>query len=303
MNDKFYCRLKDVVGETNVLKDEPMSVHTTFRIGGNADYFITPEDTDQLKNTIELCDENKVDYIILGNGSNVLVSDKGIRGAVIQLQKGLNGIKVDGELIYAMSGALLSRIAAEAAKHSLTGFEFAAGIPGSLGGAVLMNAGAYGGEMSDVIIYADVYKPSEGVVRLTEEELKLGYRTSIIKHTDWIVLGACIELKKGNRDEIIKKMEFLKAQRNSKQPVDMPSAGSAFKRPQGYFAGKLIMDAGLRGFSIGGAAVSEKHCGFLVNKGGATAEDMVSLFNEVRRIVEEKFGVKLEPEVRFLGEF
>ena len=303
MNDKFYCRLKDVVGETNVLKDEPMSVHTTFRIGGNADYFITPEDTDQLKDTIELCDENKVDYIILGNGSNVLVSDKGIRGAVIQLQKGLNGIKVDGELIYAMSGALLSRIAAEAAKHSLTGFEFAAGIPGSLGGAVLMNAGAYGGEMSDVIIYADVYKPSEGVVRLTEEELKLGYRTSIIKHTDWIVLGACIELKKGNRDEIIKKMEFLKAQRNSKQPVDMPSAGSAFKRPQGYFAGKLIMDAGLRGFSIGGAAVSEKHCGFLVNKGGATAEDMVSLFNEVRRIVEEKFGVKLEPEVRFLGEF
>ena len=303
MNDKFYCRLKDVVGETNVLKDEPMSVHTTFRIGGNADYFITPEDTDQLKNTIELCDENKVDYIILGNGSNVLVSDKGIRGAVIQLQKGLNGIKVDGELIYAMSGALLSRIAAEAAKHSLTGFEFAAGIPGSLGGAVLMNAGAYGGEMSDVIVYADVYKPSEGVVRLTEEELKLGYRTSIIKHTDWIVLGACIKLKKGNRDEIIKKMEFLKAQRNSKQPVDMPSAGSAFKRPQGYFAGKLIMDAGLRGFSIGSAAVSEKHCGFLVNKGDATAEDMVSLFNEVRRIVEEKFGVKLEPEVRFLGEF
>ena len=166
-----------------------------------------------------------------------------------------------------------------------------------------MNAGAYGGEMSDVIIYADVYKPSEGVVRLTEEELKLGYRTSIIKHTDWIVLGACIKLKKGNRDEIIKKMEFLKAQRNSKQPVDMPSAGSAFKRPQGYFAGKLIMDAGLRGFSIGSAAVSEKHCGFLVNKGDATAEDMVSLFNEVRRIVEEKFGVKLEPEVRFLGEF
>ena len=303
MNYKVYCRLKDVVGEINVLKDEPMSAHTTFRIGGNADYFVTPDNVEQLKDAIKLCNESKVDYIVLGNGSNVLVSDKGIRGVVIQLQSCLNDISVDGERIYAMAGALLSKIAAEAVKHGLAGFEFAAGIPGSLGGAVLMNAGAYGGEMSDVIVYADVYKPSEGMVRLTVDELKLGYRTSIIKHTDWIVLGACIELKNGDKDEIVKKTEFLKEQRNAKQPVDMPSAGSAFKRPQGYYAGKLIMDAGLRGFSIGGAAVSEKHCGFLVNKGGATAEDMLKLFDEVRYIVREKFGVTLEPEVRFIGEF
>ncbi len=303
MNDNFYCNLKNIVGEANVLKDEPMSAHTTFRIGGNADYLVMPGNADQLENIVKLCDENKADYIVLGNGSNVLVSDKGIRGVVIQFQRGFNDIKVDGEHIYAMAGALLSKIAAEASKHSLEGFEFASGIPGSLGGAVLMNAGAYGGEMKDVIAYADVYKPSEGVVRLTPDELELGYRTSIIKHTDWIVLGAGINLKKGNRDEILKKMEQLREQRNSKQPVDMPSAGSAFKRPQGYFAGKLIMDAGLRGFSIGGAAVSEKHCGFLVNKGGATAEDMMRLFNEVKRIVNEKYGVMLEPEVRFIGEF
>ena len=303
MNDNFYCNLKNIVGEANVLKDEPMSAHTTFRIGGNADYLVMPGNADQLENIVKLCDENKADYIVLGNGSNVLVSDKGIRGVVIQFQRGFNDIKVDGEHIYAMAGALLSKIAAEASKHSLEGFEFASGIPGSLGGAVLMNAGAYGGEMKDVIAYADVYKPSEGVVRLTPDELELGYRTSIIKHTDWIVLGAGINLKKGNRDEILKKMEQLREQRNSKQPVDMPSAGSAFKRPQGYFAGKLIMDAGLRGFSIGGAAVSEKHCGFLVNKGGATAEDMMRLFNDVKRIVNEKYGVMLEPEVRFIGEF
>ena len=303
MNDNFYCLLKNTVGESNVLKDEPMSLHTTFRIGGNADYFVTPENIEQIIDIIKICNESKVDYTILGNGSNVLVSDKGIRGVVIQLQRELNAIKTDGVQIYALAGALLSKIAAAAFNSGLTGFEFAAGIPGSLGGAVLMNAGAYGGEMRDVIVYVDVYKPSEGVVRLNKEELKLGYRTSIVKHTDWIVLGACIELKKGDRDEIAKKMEFLKSQRNLKQPVDMPSAGSAFKRPQGYFAGKLIMDAGLRGFSIGGAAVSEKHCGFLVNKGGATADDMLKLFNEVKRIVREKFGVTLEPEVRFIGEF
>ena len=303
MSDRFYRRLSEITGESNIMTDEPMNRHTSFRIGGPADYFITPESTVQLCETIELCRSFGVDYIVLGNGSNVLVSDKGYRGAVIQIQKNLCGIRVDNDRIYVEAGALLSKISSVAVSESLMGFEFASGIPGTFGGAVLMNAGAYGGEIKDVLESADVFKPGEGIVEVSCSELKLGYRTSIIKHSDWIVLGGVIKLQKGNKAEIEKRIEELKAERNEKQPLDVPSAGSAFKRPEGYFAGKLIMDAGLRGYSIGGAAVSEKHCGFLVNKGGATAADMKKLFNEIIDIVRKKFGVKLEPEVRFIGEF
>lgn len=303
MADRFLKMLRDIAGQENVLTGEPMDKHTTFKIGGPADFFVTPKDTSEVCEIVELCRQKGVEYTILGNGSNVLVSDAGYRGVIIQLQKNICNIRVNGSRIYADCGALLSKIAAEALKSSLAGFEFASGIPGTLGGAILMNAGAYGGEMKDVLISADVFKPGEGIVEIKADELSLGYRTSIIKKMNWIVLSAVIELAEGDADEIKAKTQQLKEERCAKQPLDIPSAGSAFKRPEGNFAGKLIMEAGLRGYSIGGAAVSEKHCGFLVNKGGATASDMRRLFKEVTDKVRRQSGVKLEPEVRFIGEF
>lgn len=303
MSSRFKNILSEIAGESNILTDEPMSMHTSFRIGGPADYFVTPDSVSGLCETVELCRRFGVAYTVLGNGSNILVSDKGYRGVIIQIQKNICGISVNGEEIYAESGALLSKISSEAARRGLSGFEFASGIPGTLGGAVIMNAGAYGGEIKDVLVKADVFKPGEGIVELDVSELALGYRTSRIKHTDWIVLGARMRLEKGDGDAIAERIEQLKAERNAKQPLDVPSAGSAFKRPEGHFAGKLIMDAGLKGYSIGDAAVSEKHCGFLVNKGCATASDMKKLFNKVIEEVKEKFNVTLEPEVRFIGEF
>ena len=247
--------------------------------------------------------EEKLPYFILGNGSNLLVSDKGYRGAVIQLWKNVSDIQVEGCLIQAKAGASLAKIAAQALEAGLTGMEFAAGIPGTLGGAVVMNAGAYGGEMKDILKEALVMDGEGRIFTLTKEELKLGYRTSIVKEKGYIVLAAVLELQPGDREEIRKLMEDLKQRRGEKQPLDMPSAGSTFKRPEGYFAGKLIMDAGLRGFSVGGAQVSEKHCGFVVNTGGASASDVLALIREVQKRVREKFGVELETEVKFLGEF
>lgn len=252
---------------------------------------------------VEICKEEKLPYFILGNGSNLLVSDKGYRGAVIQLWKNVSDIRVEGCLIQAKAGASLAKIAAQALEAGLTGMEFAAGIPGTLGGAVVMNAGAYGGEMKDILKEALVMDGEGRIFTLTKEELKLGYRTSIVKEKGYIVLAAVLELQPGDREEIRKLMEDLKQRRGEKQPLDMPSAGSTFKRPEGYFAGKLIMDAGLRGFSVGGAQVSEKHCGFVVNTGGASASDVLALIREVQKRVREKFGVELETEVKFLGEF
>ena len=234
---------------------------------------------------VEICREEKLPYFILGNGSNLLVSDNGYRGVVIQLWKNVSDIRTEGCLIHAKAGASLAKIAAEALEEGLTGMEFAAGIPGTLGGAVVMNAGAYGGEMKDILKEVLVMDAQGKIFPLQNEELKLGYRTSIVKEKDYIVLGA------------------VRERRTEKQPLDMPSAGSTFKRPEGYFAGKLIMDAGLRGFSVGGAQISEKHCGFVVNKGGATAQDVLDLIKEVQKRVREKFGVELETEVKFLGEF
>ncbi len=303
MKNEFYNRLKTIAGECNVLENEPMSLHTSFKIGGEAKYFVTPESIEALCRLIECCKSNDAEYIVLGNGSNVLVSDEGFKGVIIQLQKKLCCITTDGEYIYADAGALLSKISAEALKNSLAGFEFAAGIPGTLGGAVMMNAGAYGGEIKDVLVSADVYIPTEGITTVSNSDLKLGYRSSIIKNTDWIVLGAKLKLEKGIKEDIKSKIEALRIERTSKQPLDLPSAGSAFKRPEGNFAGKLIMDAGLRGYSVGDAAVSEKHCGFLVNKKNAAASDMKKLFDEIVDIVNEKYNVILEPEVRFIGEF
>ena len=292
-----------VLGSDNVKLQEPMKKHTTFRIGGPADYYLCPHSTKELQAVLQICRQEELPFFILGNGSNLLVSDQGYRGAVIQLWKNMSDVEREGTRICAQAGALLSKIAAAAFEDGLTGMEFAAGIPGTLGGAVVMNAGAYGGEMKDILKEVRVMDQEGTILTLSAEELELGYRTSIVKKKGYIVLSADLELAPGNREEIKAKMEDLKERRVSKQPLELPSAGSTFKRPEGYFAGKLIMDAGLRGFTVGGAQVSEKHCGFVVNKGDATAEDVVTLIREVQRQVKDCFGVELETEVKFLGEF
>lgn len=293
--------LKKVIGSENVFENEPMSKHTTFRIGGNADIFVTPKSAEQIIKIIEIAENNHIPYYIIGNGSNLLVKDKGIRGIVIQLYKKYSNISVNDCQITVQSGAVLAAVAKKAMENSLTGFEFAGGIPGTVGGAVCMNAGAYGGEIKDVLISCTVLKDSK-IVTLTNEEAGFAYRNSKIMAEKMIVLEAVFKLEKGNKDEISAKMKELNFQRNSKQPVELPSAGSTFKRPEGYFAAKLIDDSGLRGFSVGNAQVSPKHCGFVVNNGGATASEVLELINKVTEVVYDKFGVKLEPEVRIIGQ-
>ena len=293
--------LQSLLGEENVLVSEPMKKHTTFRIGGPAKYFCLPETTEQLAATIAACKAAGEDYYILGNGSNVLVSDEGYRGVVIQLFQNRNEIRIEGERLYVQAGALLVKIAHQAGKAGLTGMEFASGIPGTIGGALVMNAGAYGGEMKDIVAEALVMKEDGELLKLTKEEMELGYRTSIIAREHYIVLEAVLELKQGDMDAIEARMQELKEARTSKQPLEYPSAGSTFKRPEGYFAGKLIMDAGLRGFRVGGAQVSEKHCGFVINAGDATAKDVMGVIGQVQAEVQKQFGVALEMEVKTLG--
>lgn len=303
MQKEFYERLIDIMDQESVLLDEPMKKHTTFRIGGPSDYFVLPKNIEEVKGVIALCKEKEVPFYILGNGSNLLVSDDGFRGVIIQLYKNMSHIEVEGNAIRAQVGALLSKIAAEALQNGLTGFEFASGIPGTLGGAVVMNAGAYGGEMKDVLTEVTALTQDGEVKVLKKEELDLGYRTSVVGKKGYIALEAVVELQKGNPDEIKATMDDLKERRTTKQPLEYPSAGSTFKRPEGYFAGKLIQDTGLRGFSVGGAQISEKHCGFVINKDRATAKDVAELMREVSDRVEAKFGVPLEPEVKKLGDF
>lgn len=303
METGIYNRLLEIVREDQVKINEPMKDHTTFRVGGPADFFVTPESADEVKALVGMCKEEGTDCHIIGNGSNLLAADRGVRGVVVQIGRAMNRIECEGGRITAQAGALLSSVAARALEEGLTGFEFAAGIPGSLGGACVMNAGAYGGEMKDVLKEVTVLTPEGEILVLAAEELELGYRTSVIARKGYIALEAVIRLKKGARDEIKAKMEDLKERRVSKQPLEYPSAGSTFKRPEGYFAGKLIQDAGLRGFAVGGAQVSEKHCGFVINRGGATAADVAELMRRVADKVEEQFGVRLEPEVKRLGEF
>lgn len=303
MQKEFYNRLIDILGTESVLIDEPMKKHTTFRIGGSADYYVLPKTIEEVQQVVEACKEAEIPYYVLGNGSNLLVSDKGYRGVIIQLYRNLNQIEVEGTKIRAQVGALLSQIAGEALRHCLTGFEFAAGIPGTLGGAVVMNAGAYGGEMKDVLQEVTALSKDGEIKVLSREELNLGYRTSVIGREGYIALEAVIALKEGKEETIRATMKDLKERRTTKQPLEYPSAGSTFKRPEGYFAGKLIQDTGLRGFSVGGAQVSEKHCGFVINKDNATAQDVIELMKEVSDRVEAKFGVPLEPEVKKLGDF
>lgn len=298
-------KLIDINGEKKVAESEPMSRHTTFRIGGPAKVFVSPDNIEKIIKTIELLKNEKCDYFILGNGSNLLVADEGYDGIVVSTEslKDLNIEREDGDetYIYAEAGVMLSRAAVLALESSLTGFEFAGGIPGTVGGAVSMNAGAYGREIKDVIVSADVLMSDGTVVKLTKDELELSYRNSIVQKEKMIVLSAEFALKKGNKSEILDKMKDFSQRRRDKQPLEYASAGSTFKRPEGYFAGKLIDDAGLRGYRVGNVMVSEKHCGFVVNMGGGTCEEAKAVINHVREEVEKQFGVTLEMEVRKLG--
>lgn len=303
MREEIRQKFIDVLGNERVLFDEPMSSHTTFRIGGPAEVFAMPENYEQIGAVLKLCDQEQLPYFVLGNGSNLLVSDSGYRGVIIQMDRNMEEIRLEGNEIHACAGALLSSIAVAARNASLTGFEFAGGIPGTLGGAVVMNAGAYGGELKDVLKEAVVMDREGKIFTIPVEELEMGYRTSVIKTAGYLVLEAVIALEKGDPEKIRAAMKDLSDRRTEKQPLDCPSAGSTFKRPEGYFAGKLIMDSGLRGYRIGGAQVSEKHCGFVINAGGATAKDVRALMDHVISTVQEKYGVTLEPEVKFLGDF
>lgn len=299
--EPFKVCLERIVGAEGLLEHEPMSRHTTFRIGGPARYFVLPQSQEQMEGVLQACKKEGFPWFILGNGSNLLVSDRGYKGVVIHIGSLLGAIAVEGEQISAQAGALLSQVAHRALAHGLTGMEFAAGIPGTLGGACLMNAGAYGGEMKQILLSVTALDPKGGLVEIPVDKLELGYRDSLLMRGGYVALTARLQLARGNAEQIQGRMEELKALRVQKQPLEFPSAGSTFKRPEGCFAGKLIMDAGLRGYRVGGAQVSEKHCGFVINAGGATAEDVCRLIADVHRIVYEKFGKTLEPEIRFLG--
>lgn len=302
MNDQFLTELQNVMGGSGIFMEEPMKKHTTFRVGGPADVLVQPDET-ALAAILALCRQYHVPYSFIGNGSNLLVGDKGIRGVVIEMTDPMGNIEVDGTKITAQAGAMLSKIANTAASNGLGGMEFAAGIPGSVGGAVVMNAGAYGGEMKDIIEKVYVLDENGVQLELGRDALDFGYRHSCIPEKKYIVTKVVLELVPRNEAEIRSEMKELNEKRAEKQPLQYPSAGSTFKRPEGYFAGKLIMDAGLRGYQVGGAQVSEKHCGFVINKGDATAADICQLMQDVSDKVQAQFGVVLEPEVKMIGEF
>ena len=303
MNQEIGKKLLSILKVEQVKKDEPMKIHTTFRVGGPASYFVTPETEEEVAKVIEVCTQENVPYYIVGNGSNLLVSDQGYEGVIIQIYKQMNRVEITENEIHAQAGALLSMIANRAMEAELTGFEFAAGIPGTLGGALRMNAGAYGGEMKQIVESAEVLTSEGEVLNLTNEELGMGYRTSVIAKNDYVALSAVLKLEKGDRQEIRAYMEDLKERRVTKQPLEFGSAGSTFKRPEGYFAGKLIQDSGMQGYRVGDAQVSEKHCGFVINRGNATAAQVCELMQEVVKKVKETSGVTLEPEVKRIGEF
>lgn len=302
MNQNLVEELKTILQEDQIRFKEPMKNHITFRVGGPAEVFLMPK-ADQMPEILKICHRNDVPAAIIGNGSNLLVGDKGIPGVVINIGNNMNHITVEDTKIRLEAGATLAAAAMQAAKAGLTGLEFAAGIPGTFGGAVVMNAGAYGGEMKDVIESVKVLDKQGNIKVRSKEELDLSYRHSCIPENGEIVLEGVLNLKKGVPEEIRARMEELRSRRMEKQPLEYPSAGSTFKRPEGHFAGKLIMDAGLKGYSVGGAQVSEKHCGFVINKGDATAADICKLMDEVIKTVEEKYAVTLEPEVKKLGVF
>ena len=302
MYTEFLEHLTSFMDKEDIKINEPMSKHTSFRVGGPAKVFLIIHCEEILSKVLRALNDRKLPYFVLGNGSNLLVSDAGYEGVMVYLGEEFADIEVQGNTIKAGAAAFLGKVAREALKEELTGLEFAAGIPGSLGGGVVMNAGAYGGELSQVVTSVRAMNAVGNIILLEKNELLLGYRTSIFKIHPLIILEVTMELEKGNSEEISQRMnEYTKA-RIEKQPLEYPSAGSTFKRPEGHFAGKLIMDAGLRGFCVGDAQVSEKHCGFVINKGNASASDIRKLMDEVSKKVKEQFGVELEPEVILLGE-
>ena len=303
MDNAFIEKIKEVVGEKYVKENESMASHCTFRCGGNAELFVTPGSIDELTQVVALCRENDVEFLVIGNGSNLLVKDEGYKGVIIEVNSRISFIDVIGENIVADAGAKLSAVAVTAMENDLGGFEFAHGIPGNIGGAVMMNAGAYGGEMKQVLESAVVLTQEGELLTIPVEELGLAYRTSVVEKKDYVVVEATLRLKKGDQAAIREVMDDLKQRRVTKQPLEFGSAGSTFKRPEGYFAGKLIEDAGLRGFRIGDAQVSEKHCGFVINRGNATAAQVCELMQEVVKKVKETSGVTLELEVKRIGEF
>ena len=294
-------RLRAIVGEENVLVDEPMSEHTTFAVGGPADLYVIPESFDELRDVISACDEAGVARFVLGRGSDLLVSDEGYRGVIVAVGEGLMGVSVDGTEMTCQAGVDLREASEMACELGLSGLEFACGIPGSVGGACFMNAGAYGGCVADALKCVRVLMPDGSQETIGVDDLDLGYRRSRVATDGLVVLSATFDLEKGDPEKIRATMDDLMRQREEKQPLEMASAGSTFKRPEGHFAGKLIMDAGLQGYRVGGAEVSRKHAGFVVNTGGATAADVHAVIEHVQDEVERQFGVHLEPEVRFLG--
>ena len=299
--NKFVGLFNEFYDINDIKIDEKLSEYVNFKVGGPADILLIPNSTEQVIKSIKICKENNIPFYLIGNGSNILVRDGGFRGVVLSL-KNVKNIYVDGEKIEAECGVMLKEVSDKAIENSLTGFEFACGIPGTIGGAVFMNAGAYDGEISKVIESAEVIDENCNIIRLSREELDFGYRSSLVMKKGYTVLSAVFKLEKGQVKTIKELIEDLTNKRESKQPLEYPSAGSTFKRPTGYFAGKLIQDAGLKGYSIGGAAVSEKHSGFVINKGNATAKDITDLIKHIQDEVKKQFGVDLHPEVRIIGE-
>lgn len=290
--------LGDIVGDGNVSTNEPMADHTTFRIGGPADIYVTPRSVDDLAAAIRLCRVSDAPYRIIGNGSDLLVADEGLRCVVFQVLDNLSAIEVEGDRVRVQAGATNAAVARAALAAGLAGFEFASGIPGTIGGAAIMNAGAYGGEFKDVAVELTCLTPEGETAKVSRDEADWSYRHSMMDAAGYVVVEAVLQLERDERAAIKARMDDLQARREEKQPLEMPSAGSTFKRPEGYFAGKLIQDSDLRGYRVGGAQVSEKHTGFVVNAGGATAADVMRLIEDVQNRVQERFGVRLEPEVR-----
>lgn len=301
--EAVYEYIRANVPEEDILTEEPMSRHTTFRIGGEAACFIRISSEEQLRKLIPYFENVGVEYFVLGKGSNLLVGDKGYQGVILQISDACQQIEAEENRLQVQAGAALSKVALFAMEGGLEGLEFAAGIPGTVGGGVVMNAGAYGGEMKQVVESVRVLSSEGEILTLDNDTMEFGYRTSIIRNRNFTVLSVTFRLREGNREEIRARIEDFQKRRMEKQPLNYPSAGSTFKRPEGYFAGKLIMDAGLRGFQIGDARVSDKHCGFVVNVGKATARDVTDVIEEVQERVRERFGVSLEREVIYLGEF
>ncbi len=301
MTEAFIREIQKAAGYENTYLKERMEKYTTFRIGGPADVFVKPQKADDVVAILKICRDADIPYFILGNGSNLLVSDAGFRGVVVQLDQNYQNFYIKENRIMAQAGLLLSRLAAAARNASLTGLEYASGIPGTVGGAVVMNAGAYGGEIKDSLQTADILTRDLERRTVPVSELELRYRHSRAMEEGWIILGAEFLLSPGEPEKIDARMEELRAARTEKQPLEYPSAGSTFKRPEGCFAGKLIMEAGLSGCSKGDAQISEKHCGFVINRGKATADDVCTLIRHVQDAVEKHSGIRLETEVRFLG--